>query len=165
MLTTVAVSVGTGACAVFGRRTPTVTATPVGPPPVFTSATGAPTSFVSSTSDAKTTRVVILRDGFTKQTAFRAATEYLAPKYSIDVSDPNAGFLMTPWQATLLRNGAPELRYRTRIILRFLGDDWKQLAVRAEANWLRGDEWEIGYDAALLDSVTAEMTTRLGKRS
>ena len=72
---------------------------------------------------------------------------------------------MTPWQATLARDGVPELRYRTRIILRFLGDDWKQLTVRAEANWLRGEEWEVGYDAALLDSVSTQLTGRLGKHA
>lgn len=96
---------------------------------------------------------------------FHIASDYLSQRYTIDVSDPNAGYLMTPWQATLSRDGVPELRYRTRIILRFLGDDWKQLAVRAEANWLRGEEWQIGYDAALLDSVSAQLTQRLTKRS
>jgi len=133
--------------------------------PLFTSRDGAPTSFVASTSDAKTTRIVLVREGLAKQAAFRLATEYLAQKYTVDVSDPNAGYLMTPWQATLARDGVPELRYRTRIILRFLGDDWKQLTVRAEANWLHGEEWEVGYDAALLDSVSTQLTGRLGKHA
>lgn len=106
-----------------------------------------------------------MRDGVTKQWLFRNASEYLAQKGRIDVSDPNAGFLMTPWQTTLTRDGVPELRYRTRIVLRFLGDStWTQLAVRAEANWLRGEEWQWGYDSALLDSVSANLTSRFGKR-
>ncbi|HKN68100.1 MAG TPA: hypothetical protein VJW73_17565, partial [Gemmatimonadaceae bacterium] len=112
-----------------------------------------------------TTHIVMVREGVPKQALFRMATDYLAQKYAVDVSDPNAGFLMTPWQATLSRDGVPELRYRTRIVLRFLGDDWKQLAVRAEANWLRGEEWQYGYDSALLDSVSTNLTTRLGKRA
>ena len=133
--------------------------------PLFTSRDGAPRSFVASTSEAKSVRIVIVRDAVTKQWLFRNASEYLAQKYPIDVSDPNAGFLMTPWQNTLDRDGVPELRYRTRIVLRFLGDStWKQLAVRAEANWLRGEEWQWGYDAALLDSLSAQLTSRLGKR-
>lgn len=131
--------------------------------PIFRSRDGAPLSFVASTSDAKNTRIVMVRDGLPKQAMFRMATDYLTQKYTIDVSDPNAGFLMTPWQATLSRDGTPELRYRTRIILRFLGDDWKQLAVRAEANWLRGDEWEVGYDGALLDTVSTNLTSRFGR--
>jgi len=138
---------------------------PAPPPPLFTSHDGAPTSFVASTADAKTTRIIMVRDGLTKQVLFRTATDYLAQKYTVYVSDPNAGFLMTSWQASLSRDGVPELRYRTRIILRFLGDDWKQLAVNAEANWLRGEEWQYGYDSALLDSVSTQLTTRLGKRA
>lgn len=133
--------------------------------PLFTSRDGPPTSFVNSTSDAKSVRLVLVREGVTKQWLFRNAAEVLAQKNTIDVSDPNAGFLMTPWQNTLDRDGVPELRYRTRIVLRFLGDStWKQLAVRADANWLRGEEWQWGYDAALLDSVSAHLASRLGKR-
>lgn len=166
------VATGASACWSFRRvpKTPAVTpatteSSESRAAPLFTSSNGAPTSFVASTSDAKTTRIVITRDGLTKTAMFRIAGEYLAQRYTIDVSDPNAGYLMTPWQATLSRDGVPELRYRTRVVVRFLGDDWKQLAVRAEANWLRGDEWQVGYDQALLDSVTAQLTQKLGKRN
>jgi hypothetical protein len=167
------VALSVGACSSFHRvpktaPAPTATATKAEPEPapLFTSRDGAPTSFVRSTSDAKTMRVVGVRDGITKQAAFRMATDYLTQKYTVDVSDPNAGFLMTRWQSTLVRDSVPELRYRTRIILRFLGDTiWKQLTVHAEANWLRGEEWEVGYDGALLDSVSTQLNVRLGKRN
>lgn len=166
------VAMSVGACSSIHRvpKTAPVPAvrdsTPAPPPPVFTSHDGAPISFVASTSDARTTRIVMVRDGLTKQTLFRIATDYLAQKYTVEVSDPNAGFLMTPWEARLARDGVPELRYRTRIVLHFLGDStWKQLSVRAEANWLRGEEWQWGYDSAMLDSVSTELTARLGKRA
>jgi hypothetical protein len=166
------VAVSISACSSFHRvpRTaPSPTSSPArepeAAPPIFTSRDGPPTSFVQSTSDSKTTRILMVRDGLTKQAVFRVATDYLAQKYTVYVSDPNAGFLMTSWQASLARDGVPELRYRTRIILRFLGDDWKQLAVSAEANWLHGDEWQVGFDAALLDSVSTNLTARLGKRA
>lgn len=126
------------------------------------SGNGAPPQFVSSTSDAKSTRVIAVREGLARPVAFRMATEALTQRYMIDVSDPNAGFLMTPWQATFTRNGVPELRYRTRVVVRFLGDDWGDLALRVEANWQRGEEWQVGYDEKLLDELAAELTTRLG---
>ena len=124
---------------------------------------GPPPTFVPTTSDVRATRVIDLRDGLAKPAAFTAASEVLSQHYAIDASDPNAGFLMTKWQASLTRDGAPDLRYRTRLIIRFLGDDWKQTSVRADANWKRGDEWDIGFDSKLLDDVTAELRTRIGK--
>jgi hypothetical protein len=69
---------------------------------------------------------------------------------------------MTNSQSSFSRDGALELRYRTRVILRFLGDNWTHLAVTSEVNWLRGEEWEVGYDAALLDSVSTQLTARVG---
>lgn len=123
---------------------------------------GAPAEFVASTSDARTTRVISVREGLTHAAVFRIASDVLAQHFTVDVSDPNSGFLMTPWQATFARNGVPELRYRTRVVVRFLGDEWGDLAVRVEANWQRGDEWQVGYDEKLLDQVVADLTSRLG---
>ena len=74
---------------------------------------------------------------------------------------------MTPWQASFMRDGAPDLRYRTRVMIRFLGDDWKQVSVRAQANWQRPgttDEWDVGYDTQVLDDVSNDLTARVGKR-
>ncbi len=134
------------------------------PGPLAPASARPPASFVASTSDAKTTRVIPVRDGLTKPTLFRAATDALAQKYVVDVSDARAGFLMTSWQASAVRDGVPDLRYRTRIILRFLGDDWKQAQVKVEANWQHGDEWNVGYDAPLLDQVTDEVRAKIGRR-
>lgn len=127
---------------------------------------GAPTSFVRSTSDTRSTRLIDLRDGLTKPLAWRTALEVLGAEHTVDVRDEAAGFAMTPWEATVVRDGVPDLRYRTRVTLRFLGDEWKQLQVRAEANWRsRGDEWDVGFDEALLDKLTTDLQSRLGKRA
>lgn len=141
--------------------TPTSTAPskPAAPPPP-------PPTFVKTTSETRTTRLVDVREGMTKQQLFRTVSDWLAQKYSIDVSDPRAGFLMTPWQASYLRDGLPDLHYRTRVVIRFVGDSaWKQVSARAEANWQVGDEWDIGYDQQLLEDVVVELRTRIGKRS
>jgi hypothetical protein len=127
-------------------------------------APGPPATFLQTTSDVRSTRVVDVREGLGKPAAFRAARDLLEQRFAIDVSDEKAGFLMTPWQTGVTREGAPELRYRTRMIIRFLGEDWKQASVRAEANWRRApDEWDIGYDAKALDDVVSELKTKIGK--
>jgi len=127
---------------------------------------GAPSSFVRSTSDTRSTRLIDVRDGLTKPLAWRTALEVLGADHTVDVRDESAGFAMTPWEATVVRDGVPDLRYRTRVTVRFLGEEWKQLQVRAEANWRsRGDEWDVGFDEALLEKVTSDLQSRLGKRA
>ena len=155
-----AVMIGISACAHVRLQSP-IAATP-GPPPTF----------VPTTSDVRSTRVIDLRRlqnmavGYNNfdMAAFNAAKDLLTQRLSIDVTDQHAGFLMTPWQSSFMRNGAPDLRYRTRIIIRFLGDDWKQASVRSEANWQKGgDEWDLGYDTKALDDVANDLKSRIGK--
>jgi hypothetical protein len=141
-----------GACTHVKLRSPISTTPTAGPP----------STFVQTTSDARMTRLIDV--GLAKTAAFRAASDYLTQKFSIDVSDQHAGFLMTPWQAST-RNGAPDPRYRTRLIVRFIGEDWKQLSARAEAEWQRGDEWDVGYDTQMLEDAAVELRTRLGRKS
>jgi len=133
---------------------------PIAPIPVAVP----PTSFVQTTSDVKATRVIDVREGLAKAVAFKTASDLLAQNYSVDVSDPKAGFLMTPWQAGTTRDGAPDLSYRTRIIIRFLGEEWKQVTVRAEANWQRIDGWDIGYDSKMLEDVSSDLRARIGAK-
>ena len=123
----------------------------------------APSTFIRSTSDAKVTRMLDVREGITKPQAMRMLTDALAQRYTVEVVDPRAGFAMTAWQASI-RDGVPDLRYRTRVTGKFVGDDWRKLQLRDEANWQRGSEWDVGYDVAQLDSVATDLRARLGKR-
>jgi hypothetical protein len=124
----------------------------------------APSTFVHSTAESQVTRIVAVREGLTHTQAMRLLTDALGQYYTVDVADPRAGFAMTAWQASLHRDGVPDLRYRTRVTGKFIGDDWRTLQLRGEANWQRGEEWEIGYDAAQLDSMANHLRTRLGKK-
>lgn len=150
------------ACSGVRIRSPIQT----GPEPPSTAAQAnatPPQTFVRSTSDARTTRVIDVREGMTKEVLFKTVSDALSPKFTVYVSDPRAGFLMTSWQ-TGVRAGVPDLRYRSRIIIRFLGDEWKQVAVQSEANWQRGDEWDVGYDVEQLAAIAVEMNNRIGKK-
>ncbi|HEY4129745.1 MAG TPA: hypothetical protein VGM50_03980 [Gemmatimonadaceae bacterium] len=141
--------------------TPVPAPTTTTPPP--TPVVAAPATFVATTSDARVSRVIDVRDGLTKAAAFKAVSDFLTQKYSIDVSDPKVGFLMTPW-INATKNGVPDLHYRTRIVVRFLGDAGKQVSVRCEANWQKsGDEWDIGYDTQMLEDAVVEVRTKIGK--
>ena len=151
-----------GACGSMHLQSP-IAAPP--PAPVTTAPVEAPPqTFVATTSDTRVARVIDVREGLTKAAAFKAASDFLTQKYSIDVSDPKAGFLMTPW-INAMRNGVPDLRYRTRLVIRFLGDEGKQVAVRSEANWQKGEEWDIGFDTQMLEDAVIELRTRIGKKA
>lgn len=123
-----------------------------------------PPSFVHSTAELRATRTIQVRDGLSKPDAMKLATEALGRRYVVDVTDAASGFTMTAWRASKSRNGVPDLRYRTRLVARFLGSDWRRLQLRGEANWARGDEWEIGYDVAQLDSASLELREALSPR-
>lgn len=138
------------------RGTPSTAPTPLPMSP--------PVTFVLTTSDARVTRVIDVRDGMTKAQVFKAANDYLTEKLSVDVADPRAGYLMTPWLNGLVRAGAPDLRYRTRLIIR-VSEDGKHASVRSEANWQRGEEWDVGYDTQNLEDAIIELRTRVGKTS
>ena len=124
----------------------------------------APASFVRSTAETQVTRVIDVREGLSHSQAMRLLNETLGLRYTVEVVDARAGFAMTAWQASLQRDGVPDLRYRTRVTGKFLGDDWRRLQLRAEANWQRDQEWDVGYDAAQLDSVTNDLRAKLGKK-
>jgi hypothetical protein len=125
---------------------------------------GPPSSFVRTTADARTTRVIPLRDGMSKAQSWRILGDALSAGHTVDVRDQQAGFMMTAWETSVAREGVPDLRYRTRIVTRFIGDDWRELQLRVEANWRSGEEWDVGVDQALLDTLATELTTRLGRK-
>ena len=123
-----------------------------------------PATFVHSTAESRNTVVIDVREGLSRPAAMRALTDALGVNYTVEITDPRAGFAMTAWAASTAREGVPELRYRTRFVAQFMGEDWRKLQLRQEANWARGQEWEVGFDAAQLDSMSMELRAKLGRR-
>ncbi|MDB4881311.1 MAG: hypothetical protein JWL95_77 [Gemmatimonadetes bacterium] len=109
-------------------------------------------------------RTLDVREGLTHQQAIRILVDALEQRFTVDVIDPRAGFVMTTWQASLMREGAPDLRYRSRVTARFLGDEWRTLQLHSEARWQRGEEADVGYDLAQLDSVASDLRAKLGRK-
>ena len=125
---------------------------------------GPPETFLRTTADTRTTRLIDVREGMTKAVLWRVLGEALQG-HAVDVRDQQAGFMMTSWETNVVRNGVPDLRYRTRVTTRFVGEEWKQVQLRVEANWRSegGEEWDVGTDISLLERMAAELRVRLGK--
>lgn len=126
-------------------------------------AAGPPQSFVRLAAESQTSHTIAVRDGLSRAAAWRALTDYLSDRHTIAVRDQNAGFAMTAWEASHSREGVPDLRYRTRLVVTYLGD-WSQLHVRSEASWKEGDEWHVGIDRSLLERTAGELQERVGRR-
>ena len=123
-----------------------------------------PNAFVRSTAESRNTKTLAVREGMTKAQLFRAVVDVLNAKHTVEVRDQSAGFAMTSWEAGSTRDGIPDLRYRTRVIVDFVGDDWKQVAVRAEAQWRpSGEEWTVGFDQVVLAEVAQDLQAKIGK--
>jgi hypothetical protein len=138
------------------------------PPPRASTSNGgngnaAPPSFVRTTAETPATRLIDVRDGLTRPAAMRALIDALSQRYTVDVSDSRAGFAMTTWQASVVRDGVPDLRYRTRFVARYTGDDWRSLRLQSEARWSRGEEADVGYDLTQLAALAADLNVRLGR--
>lgn len=123
-----------------------------------------PSTFVRTTAEQLATRSIDVREGLTHLQAMRALVDALSQRYVVDVVDPRAGFAMTTWEASVIRDGVPDPRYRTRLTTRFAGNDWRALQVHSEARWAKGQEADIGFDSAQLDSITTDLRTKLGKK-
>ena len=123
-----------------------------------------PSTFVRTTSEQAAMRSIDVREGLTHPQAMRALVDALSQRYVVDVTDPRAGFAMTTWQASMVRDGVPDLRYRTRMTARYIGDDWRSLQVHSEARWAKGQEADIGYDSAQLDSIATDLRAKIGKK-
>jgi len=149
------------ACATSGSQHPSTGSTKSASP---APGPAAPASFVRTTAETPAIRNVEVREGLTHQQAMRTLTDALSQHYVVDIVDPRAGFVMTTWQATVSRDGVPDLRYRTRFTARFV-DDWHSLQLHSEARLARGDEADIGYDSAQLDSLAADLRVKLGKKA
>jgi hypothetical protein len=123
-----------------------------------------PPSFIRSTAELRASRMIEVREGLARADAMKLVSDALGERYVVEVTDPTAGFTMTAWRASMSPGGVPDLRYRTRLVARFLGDEWRRLQVRSEANWARGDEWDVGYDVAQLDTASRTLRERLGPK-
>ena len=74
---------------------------------------------------------------------------------------PQRGFLVAAGIENCL-DFLQDLRF-TEEEIRFLGEEWKEVAIRAEANWQNGEEWDVGYDEAILDQIELDLRNKLGR--
>jgi hypothetical protein len=145
---------------------------------------GVPSTFVRTYSEPGNWRSIETREGMSKDAKWRVAVDALSTKFDIEVIDKESGYIRTSWKNTLTSRGTVDERYRSRIVLKFNGDNWDVANVLCEANWsetyeedrgfldlLTGTEakqkqrWVVGYDTAILDEVYGDLIGRFSRVS
>ena len=87
----------------------------------------------------------------------------LSQKFDLEVLQKDAGYMRSAWKYTFYKGGKVSERYRSRMTVKLLGTPWDRAQIKCESNWLKGDEWEVGYDEAILDDVYKDIQGKLSR--
>jgi hypothetical protein len=122
-----------------------------------------PASFVKTFDEAGTWKTVEVREGMDKSEMWRLIVDTLTQKYDLEVVQKDSGYIRTSWKYTYVVSETIVENYRSRIVVKVLGEDWKSLQVKCESNWLSKRGWEIGYDIRLLQDAFSDIQGRVGR--
>jgi len=128
-----------------------------------------PATFIQTFDEPGMWKSVEIKDGMEKEVTWRTIVDALTHHYDLEVIDKDSGYLRTSWKYTYIQEGIVNQNYRSRIVLKFVGDDWKVLQVKCESNWLSSgglgepSGWILGYDSKLLEDVYGDIQGRVGR--
>jgi len=128
-----------------------------------------PTTFVKTYDEPGMWKSIEIKDGIDKPNLWRTIVDALTQQFDLEVLDKDSGYLRTSWKYTYIQQGLVNQNYRSRIVLKFVGDDWKVVQVKCESNWLQSGGfgaaagWILGYDSKLLEDVYGDLQGRVGR--
>ena len=96
------------------------------------------------------------------QEVWRRVVDILSEKYDLEVLDRTSGYIRTSWKYLLPTDS--DKKYRSRIIIKMLGNVWHTAKLKTEAQlWDDSHEtWITGYDTAVLEEVYKDVQGRIG---
>lgn len=104
-----------------------------------------PPSFVRTFDEPGTWKGIEVREGLLgmKDELWRIMVDSLAQKFDLEVLDKESCYVRTSWKYTLITGGwwpwsgeRISERYRSRIVVKCAGADWRTVQVKSEASWL-----------------------------
>jgi len=128
-----------------------------------------PATFVKTYDEPGMWKSIEVKEGMEKQDLWRTIVDALAHQFDLEVIDKDSGYVRTSWKYTYIQQGLVNQNYRSRIVLKVLGEDWKIVQVKCESNWLeeggmgRPAGWILGYDSKLLEDVYGDLQGRIGR--
>ena len=122
-----------------------------------------PDTFIKTFDEPGIWKSVEIREGITKDDLWKIVVDSLSQKYDLEVLEKDSGYLRSSWKYTYIIRGTVSDKYRSRIIVKFVGDDWEVAQVKCESNWLETRGWILGYDTRLLEDVYGDIQGRVGR--
>jgi len=124
-----------------------------------------PSTFVETYDEKGVWKAVHLHNhyGFfanKNQEVWRRVIDVLSEKYDLEVLDKTSGYIRTSWKY-LLHNDEDK-KYRSRVIIKMLGNVWHTVKLKTEAQWLDDEVWITGYDTAVLEEIYKDIQGRIG---
>src|SRR6266498_4920373 len=119
----------------------------------------APKTFIETHDEGGVWKNVEVRDGLEKEELWRKVVDALTHDFDVEVLDKDSGYLRSAWKYSYVSSTKRYDQYRNRITVKFIGDDWKVVQLKVEANWFSksAGDWVLGYDSQLLRDVYTEL--------
>ena len=123
-----------------------------------------PKSFLRTFDEPGTWKTIEIREALSLDETWRIVVDLMSQKFDLEVLEKDSGYLRTSWKYTFVIRNKVCARYRCRIILKFLGQDWGKVQVKTDAEWREKDGWLTGIDTRLLEEVYGDLQGRASRR-
>jgi len=125
---------------------------------ISTGDTKRPQSFVKTMEPGWVT--IEVREDIPYDRAWASVVDLVVKKFEAEILSKEDGYLRTTW----LYTWTGELRedYRVRVTVKFAPDRMK-VDIKSEANYLRGENWVIGSDTTVLQTLKADIMGIVGR--
>ncbi len=105
---------------------------------------------------------VEIREDMSSEKAWQQVVDILAKKFELEMISREGGYVRTSWIHTWWMVGELTTNYRVRAIVKF-SPDWKKVDIKTEANYLKGQQWIVGTDTRLLQTVKTDIMGVVGR--
>ncbi|WP_394699437.1 hypothetical protein [uncultured Desulfobacter sp.] len=123
-----------------------------------------PGTFIKSFDESGIWKTIEVRENLDRDELWRLMVDTLTQKYDLEVVQKDSGYIRTSWKHTYVRNGAVIQNYRSRIVVKTVGEDWGKVQIKCESNWLDNRQgWLLGYDTRLLADAFSDIQGKIGR--
>ena len=127
---------------------------------VMSCAATMPKSFVEASEPGWTS--IDLREDVDTDQAWTEVIDILAKRFELEVISKDGKYIRTTWLYTWWKKGEVTDKYRVRAVVKF-SPSGKTVDIKTEAQFLKGNQWIVGYDTRMLSTIKTDIGGILGR--